>query len=279
MKLLVVAAFSFLLLLSPAFALNITVSADKAKVMYGENFTLSGAITYDNGTAGQFDYRAAVVAPKGIIVCDSKKTTTAADGTFSLTCSVPTSAQAAALGIPAVATRAVMPLRAGVTVLDPTNFTIVKKYAGNVLAINQDKLKTQLSTLANDMNAFVGNANAISAQCNSIISKAQARNLTLVANKCQSIKDKVASVVSSAKNITAEAREAEGKIGSANIEGLRDRLSTIRENMKGLIEDVKDAREEIKSAKWEAVAIKTSTSNSAGRSGLSVQTRNTAAGD
>jgi len=241
----------------PAFAddraLNITLSVDKTKLFLGENFTLSGKITFMNGTAGVFDYRAAVVAPKRVIICDTNRTQTAADGMFTLFCQVPTVDQANALGIPASRDRSVIPLKPGVAVLVPGTNQTIKKHTREVLAINPDKFRSQLNAVANDIDNFANRASVIVTECDKIIERAQRFNVTSVADKCAEIKARVNDLIANAHNLSAQARQLRDNLNATSVRDFRDGLAVIKDDMKDLRDALKDLKEVINNIRWEVL--------------------------
>ncbi|MBI4010030.1 MAG: hypothetical protein HY361_02440 [Candidatus Aenigmarchaeota archaeon] len=254
MKLIPIAAIlAFLLLVSNVFALNITVSVDKHKVLLGESFTLSGKITNDDGTAGVFDYRAAVVAPKRVIICDSNKTQTGSDGSFSLVCKTPTKEEADSLGIPAALNRAVIPLKAGVAVLDSAKNETVKRHTRAVLAVNPDKFKARVDAIISDTDNFSKKAEKILAECDKLIERAQRFNVTDVSDRCQALKDKLDGILQDIQNISAQAAQLRDNINAGNLDDFKDGLSIIKDDLKELRNEIKSISERIRSIRWEAL--------------------------
>ncbi|MBI2084728.1 MAG: hypothetical protein HYT70_03920 [Candidatus Aenigmarchaeota archaeon] len=252
MKKFLIGLLSFLLLVSPALALNISVSVDKNKVFMGDEITLTGKITFDNGTSSAFDYRAAVVAPKRIVVCDSNKTKTASDGTFSLKCKLPTAQEAASLGIPASDSRAVIPYVAGVAVKDPATNATVKKHARAILAVNQDKFSTELNGVSKSLDEFMTHAQNFVPECDQVAEKAARYNVTDVETQCLEIQQKVKDLITDAASLSEQAQQLESNISSSGIESFREALKTLRDDLKDLRNEIKDIKETIKSIKWEA---------------------------
>ena len=249
----ITAIITFLLLVSNVFAINITVSVDKHKVLLGESFILSGNITNDDGTSGVFDYRAAVVAPKRVIICDSNKTQTGSDGRFSLVCKTPTKEEADSLGIPAALNRAVIPLKAGVAVHDPVKNETVKRHTRAVLAVNSDKFKARANAIISDTYNFSKQAEKILAECDKVIEKAQRFNVTDVSDKCQALKDKLDGIIQDIQNISAQAVQLRDNISAGNLDDFKDGLSIIKDDLKELRNEIKSIRESIKSIRWEAL--------------------------
>ena len=242
----------FLLFITPVFALNISVSADRTKVFYGENFTVSGKITFDNGTAGVFQIRTAVVAPRRVIICDFNKTTDS-DGSFSIVCKAPTGNEAISLGIPAASERFVIPLRPGVSVLDPEKNITMKKHGREVLAINPDKKKQRLDEIMKEIDNFVNKANEIISECDKLQEKALKFNVTSVSVKCEVLKEQTNIVVANAQNISAKAKQLEDDINSTDLEDFKNGLSIVRDDLKDVKEGVKEARDLVRPIKWETL--------------------------
>ncbi len=247
------AILGFLLIISPAFALNITLSTDKEKLFLGETFTMKGKIAFDDGNSGTFDYRAAVVAPKRVIICDSNKTKTAADGTFTLVCKTPTKEEAVALGIPAASDRAIIPLRPGVAVFDSAKNETVKKHGRAVLAINPDKYKARFNGIFSDIDNFIKKSDSIVSECNKISERAQKFNVTSIVDKCQTLKDKLSSLIQDAQNISAQALELSKNLNATNLEDFKYGLSIIKDDMKEFRNEIKDLREQVKAIRWETL--------------------------
>lgn len=250
-KVLLSTILGFLLMMSPVFALNVSVSVDKTRVLLGESFTLTGKITHDNGLEAIFDYRAAVVAPKGIIICDSNKTKTKADGTFQLVCQTPTKEKANSLGIPASLERSVISLRTGVAVRDPEKNVTIKRHTSAVLAVNPDKFKARVNELASHISNFVRSTNAIISECDKLIERSERFNVTTVSERCQAIKDKVNALVADANNISGQAKQLSENINASDLEDFKAGLSIIKDDMKSLRDNLKDMRDRIKEIRWE----------------------------
>ncbi len=244
---------SLLLFVSSVSALNVTVSVDKTRVLLGENFTLSGKVTTDAGLPTVFTYRAAVVAPKKIIICDSNKTTTKPDGTFSLVCKVPTLEQAISLGIPAASDRSVIPLRAGVVVHDTSTNQTAKKHAKLVLALNPDKFKVRAGAIFSDVDNFIKKAGVILSECDKLIERAQRFNVTSVADRCEALKEKVNGIIEDARTIADQASKLRDDITAADIEDFKDGLSVIKDDLKDLRGEIKEVKDSIKEIRWETL--------------------------
>lgn len=252
-QVLIVAVLSFLVLVSPAFALNITLSTDKTKVLMGENITLTGKITFDNGTAASFQYRAAVVAPKGIIICDTNKTMTASDGIFSLKCQIPTADQANALGIPAALTRSVIPYKAGVAVKDVEKNQTVKKHAKEIIAVNPDKLAKELDTIIQRIDDFTNHSKRFLPECDAIAEKAARYNLTDITTRCLEIQAKINGMIANATAVSDKAKQLKANLNATSIEDFRESLKGLKESQKDLRDELKDIKDSIKSVRWEKV--------------------------
>ncbi len=252
-KLFLVSVLSFLVLVSPALALNITLSTDKVKVLMGENVTLTGKITFDNGTATSFQYRAAVVAPKRIIICDSNKTTTASDGTFTLSCKIPTAQEAVNLGIPASDRRSVIPYVSGVAVKDPVQNQTVKKHARAIIAVNPDKFNRELDGIVQKLSEFTNHSKAFVPECDTIAEKAARFNLTGIMTRCLEIQQKINDLITNATALSDQAKQLKGSINATSLEDFRDSLKTLHDDMKDLRDELKDIKDAIKSIRWETL--------------------------
>lgn len=252
-KLLLVGILAALLVVPSAFALNITVSSNKERVLYGENFTISGKIMNDNGTTGVFSYRAAVVAPKKILVCDSGNATTDSTGSFSVSCHAPTLQEAQTLGIPAVSERAVVPLRPGVAVyLNETN-TSVKKHGKEILSINPEKFKKTLDLVSRDLDKFVDSLNKTASMCDKISERAIKFNITNIADMCDSLKSNITSVMLQAENISAQAKQLKENVNSTDLKDFRAELSILKDSIKDLRNQMKSVKDSIKSVRWDTL--------------------------
>lgn len=250
-SLFLVGVLSFLILLPSAFALNITVSTDKTKILMGDNITLTGKITFDNGTTTAFQYRAAVVAPKRIIICDSNKTTTASDGTFTLNCKIPTADEANKLGIPAALTRSVIPYVTGVAVKDPVTNTTVKKHAKEIIAFNQDKLNRELDNIIQRVNEFINNSNRFLPECDAIAEKAMKFNITNVTSRCLEVQQKINDLITRATGISTQAQKLKSNVTAEDVKNLRDALKTLNEDQKDLRSALRNVKDAINSIRWE----------------------------
>lgn len=246
-----VGVLSFLVLISPALALNITLSVDKTKVFMGDNITMTGKVAFDNGTSAAFQYRAAVVAPKGIIVCDSNKTTTASDGSFTLNCKIPTVQEATSLGIPASERRSVIPYVAGVAVKDPVENQTVKRHARAIIAISQDKFNKELDGIIKTLDEFTNHSKRFVPECDAIAEKATRFNLTDITTKCLEIQQDINDLINNATALSEQARQLKNNATMTNVEEFRDSIKILRDNMKDLRDDLKNIKENIGSIKWE----------------------------
>ncbi len=249
--LLLIGALSFLVFITPAFALNITLSLDKTKVFMGDNITLAGKIAFDNGTATKFDYRAAVVAPKRVIVCDTNKTTTTSDGSFTLKCKIPTAQEATSLWIPASERRSVIPYVAGVAVKDPEKNETVKKHAQTIIALNKDKLDKELDAIVRDLDNFVNHSQRFIPECDAIAEKATRFNVTIVTTKCLQVQQRINDLIANATAISDQAKQIKANVTS--IEELRDSLKILKESLKDMRDELKDVKDAIKSVRWETL--------------------------
>ncbi|MBI2547367.1 MAG: hypothetical protein HYW23_02885 [Candidatus Aenigmarchaeota archaeon] len=259
-KIFIIGLLSFLLIISPAFALNITVSTDKTKVFMGDTVTLTGKIAFDNGTTTSFQYRAAFVAPKGIIVCDSNKTTTPSDGTFTLQCKLPTATNASSLGIPASDSRSVIPYVAGVAVKNPDTNQTIKKHAKEVLAVNPDKFGKELDKIAKDVDEFANNSKRFAPECDSIAEKAAKFNLTNITTQCLEIQQKLNDMLSNATNISSRAMQLKGGLNATSLQDFRELLKSMKDSQKDLRDELKNVKENIQSVRWDTLKeIKKST--------------------
>ncbi|MBI2543077.1 MAG: hypothetical protein HYW24_02745 [Candidatus Aenigmarchaeota archaeon] len=253
MRALLVGILSFLILVSPALALNITVSVDKYKVMMDENVTLSGTITFDNGSATKFEYRTAIVAPKRVIVCDSNRTMTASDGTFNLTCKIPTAEEANSLGIPAASTRSAIPYVAGVAVKDPVKNETVKKHARAVIAVNSEKLNRQFDRIITDIDNFVTQSRRFLPECDAVAENATRFNVTAVTTRCLEVQQKINDLILNSTELSNQARQLKDNISATSLEDFRNSLKTLADSQKDLRGELKDIKDTIKSVKWETL--------------------------
>jgi archaellum component FlaC len=244
---------SLLVVVSPAFALNITVSVDKTRVFMGDNITMSGKIMFDNGTTTEFQYRAAVVAPRRIIVCDSNKTSTASDGTFTLNCMIPTAADAEKLGIPASLTRAAIPYVAGVAVKNPDTNSTVKKYAKLIIAINQEKYGKELDNIIFSLNNFINQSSRFIPECDKIEETAAKYNVTNITTECIEIQEKINELIANATALSNQAQQLKANITAINIEDFRDSFKALQDSLKDLRSEVNNIKKDINSVKWDTL--------------------------
>ena len=250
-KLFLVGVLSFLVFVTPALALNITLSTDKTKVLMGENVTLTGKITFDNGSAASFDYRAAIVAPKRVIICDSNKTKTSADGAFTLKCKIPTAQEANNSGIPASDRRSVIPYVAGVAVKDPEKNETVKRHAPAIIALSQEKLNKELDAITNSFDNFINQSNRFLPECDEVAEKATRFNVTNVTTRCLEIQQKIKDLIADATSLSDQANQLKTNATAANITEFRDTLKALKDSLKDLRGELKDVKDAIKSVKWE----------------------------
>lgn len=237
----------------PALALNVTVSVDKTRVFMGDNVTLTGKITLDDNTTKAFEYRAAIVGPKRVIICDSNKTMTASDGTFTLKCKLPTAQEANNSGIPASLTRAAIPYVAGVAVKDPATNETVKRHARTIIAVNPDKFNNQLDEIIKGIDNFVNHSQRFVPECDAIAEKAARFNITDITTHCLEIQQKINNLISNATAISDKAKLLKTDINVTSIDDFRDALKDLKENMKDLRDELKDIKDSIRSVRWETL--------------------------
>ena len=252
-KVLVIAIISFLILVQTAFALNVTVSVDKTRVFMGDNVTLTGKITLDDGSTKSFEYRAAFVGPKRVIICDTNKTMTASDGTFTLKCKIPTAQEANNSGIPAALTRAVVPYKAGVTVNDTSINGTVKRYAKTIIAVNPEKFNNQLNEIIQRLDTFVNNSRIFAPECNRIAETAARFNLTNITMRCLEIQQKIDDLNTNITAISDQARQLKNNINATDFESFRDSLNTLKSTLKDLRDELKDIKDAIRAVRWDTV--------------------------
>ncbi len=250
---LIIAVLSFLVLVTPALALNVTVSVDKNKVFMGDSVTLSGKIMLDDNTTKVFEYRAAFVGPKRTIICDSNKTMTASDGTFTLKCKLPTAQEANNSGIPASLTRAVIPYKSGVAVKDPATNETVKRHARTIIAINPDKFNKHLDEIIQGIDNFVNQSQKFIPECDAIAEKATRYNVTDVTTHCLEIQQKINNLIANATAISDNAKQLKTDINATSIEDFTGVLKDLKESLKDLRDELKDIKDAIRSVRWDTL--------------------------
>lgn len=219
---------TFVLLISPAFALDINVSVDDRIVSPGENFTVSGTIAYPNGTTGVFTYRAGAVGPNRTFVCDSGTQQTSSNGIFSITCFAPNRTQAAELGIPAANTRAVIPLRAGVAVTNPETNETQKRHQ-TVLVVLKTELQSKLNSLINRLDSFIERATRAAVRCPEIPQERLRQFGINITVSCPNISQFVQNVTSKANELRQRAQLLSQNLTREGLEDLREEIKEFRQ--------------------------------------------------
>ncbi|MBI4015205.1 MAG: hypothetical protein HY362_00585 [Candidatus Aenigmarchaeota archaeon] len=236
-----------------ALALNITVSSSSHKVFMGDTVTISGKIFTDEGATGIFEYRAAVVGPKRVIVCDSNKTTTFADGTFSLVCKLPTAEEAVALGIPAASTRSVIPYIAGVAVKDTGKNETVKKHTKAILAVNKDRFSKQLDTMIRHMDQYIAHMNTVSQKCTDIAERAERFGLVNISEGCLRIQERTSIITGNMTAIENQAKQLKDNLNATDFPGFVDSLEGMKGYMGNLTSEMKGFGGMMMKVRWEGL--------------------------
>jgi len=233
------------LVIPSAFALQINVTTDKKVVFPGDNVTITASVKTDNGTAQVFDVRVAAVAPPKVLVCDTNRTKTDANGTITFVCNIPTLQQLNASGVPAALTRAAIPIRGGIAVLDnATNQTIKKHTDRALILLNRDKWNAKANEIIARLNEVVNRSSDLAARCEEAVSKAATRNLTLPGVNCASISAVGANAAAMIANLTA----TRDNPAAADFESFRTQMASVRDAIKALREQAASVRESIRSA-------------------------------
>lgn len=181
---------------SAVLAVKIDASVDKRIVVPGGTMTVTGTITNDDGTAGNFEYRVAVVAPgksdggERIVVCDSGKLSTNGSKDVSYDCSIPTLDGLKTLGVQNADERLVIPLKGGIAVFDSTE-NKSKKIHGKALIVNTARLQGRLDNALTHLDAFITRAQELVTKCDNITARAEEAGAENVIDRCTSFQEKM----------------------------------------------------------------------------------------
>lgn len=220
--------------------ISINMQLDKRIVPAGGNLSLSGSITYENGTSGNFDYRIAVVAPgrkdggDRIIVCDSAKKSTNGTANVSFLCQVPTIEGLQQMGIENAAERSVIPLKGGIAVLDTSTNKTAKKH-GEALIVNSDKIRAKLESASDRLDAFINKSEELGSRCDNITARAAEAGAQNVVERCADFQMKLQNKIDSAVQAKDRINDALGSLGnltSFNFRDLKDRLLNFGDGVK-----------------------------------------------
>lgn len=238
-------------------AVNVTTSIDKNAVAPGGTLTVSGTITSDDGSPGNFDYRIAMVAPgksdggDRIIICDSKKQSTNGTSNVSLSCQIPTIEGLQQLGVENAANRFVIPLKGGIAVIDPAKNETVKKHVKSMI-VNTEKLQTRLDNALDSLNAFIKRAEELGARCDNITAKAEEAGADNVVTRCANFQSKLNNQIERAANAKEKINDIIGRLNATsllNFDNLKTSLTGFGEGAKNFKIETKDLREFVEKAK------------------------------
>lgn len=244
---------TLMLTASVALAAQIDVSIDKRTVSPGGTITVTGTITSDDGEAGEFTYRVVAVAPgqrhggEKVIVCDSGRQTTGADGAVSFECNIPTIAELEELGVENAADRSVIPIKGGIVARDSATNETAKK-SGKALIINTDKFKEKFEAALERLDAFIGHAQDVIAKCENITARAEESGLTDTVERCGSVQEKMQEKIDDALAAQERIDNAISNIddlGNFSFDRLKDSLVNFRRGGEDFRVDVRDLRRHV----------------------------------
>ncbi len=231
---------------SAALALKVDATVDKNVVTFGDTIKVTGSITDDEGNPGAYDYRvAAIVAGKSdggerVIICDSGRQTSGADGAVSFECEIPTLEEMQSLGVENAGDRFAIPLKGGIAAWDPaTNES--DKDSGKAVIVNKDHVQTKLEAALERIDAFIAKAEEGMARCDNITARAEEAGAEKVIERCGEFQKKMQ------ENIE-KALMAQERIQSAlgNLENSTYDFDELKESFHGFSEGSKAFRGEVK---------------------------------
>lgn len=177
-------------------AVQVDADVDKRIVALGGSLTVTATITDDNNTAGNFEYRIAVIGPgqkdggERVVICDSQAQNTNGVANVSFVCNIPNITGLQELGIQNADDRFVIPLKGGVAVIDPATNETVKEH-GKALIVNTGKISTRLDSVLDRINAFIDRAQNLITRCDNITARAEEAGAENVIERCTSFQERV----------------------------------------------------------------------------------------
>ncbi len=234
-----------------ALAVELDASVDKRIVAPGGTLTVTASVTDDDGNAGNFDYRIAVIAPgrsdggERIIVCDSGKLNTGGSANVSFDCQIPTLEGLQELGVDNAAERAVIPLRGGIAVRDPATNESEKEH-GKALIINTDKFRVRFEEALTRIDAFISRAQELIARCDNITARAEEAGAERVIERCANFQEKVQEKIDKAVQAQERINNALAKLddpSTLNFDDLKNAFVNFRNGARDFKVDTKDLRE------------------------------------
>jgi hypothetical protein len=238
-------------------AVEINVSIDKHVVKPGDSITVSGTITDDNGNPGVFNYRATAIVAKHnnggdrVIICDSGKQTTASDGAVSFECKIPTISELASMGVENAAERAVIPIKGGISAIDPETNESKKKH-DKALILNTEKFEQKFKNALDRLDSFIAHAQELIARCDNITARAEEAGAERVIERCANFQEKMQKQIDKALAAQERINNAIKNLDSLNItefENLGRGLVNFKDGTRDFKVEVKDIREFIEKSK------------------------------
>ena len=242
---------TMVLMSSAVLAAQIDVEVDTHAVLPGDSIMVTGAITDDDGNAGEFDYRVAAVVPAKrnggdrIIICDSERQTTGTDGAVSFECEIPTIDELEALGVENAADRSVIPLRGGIVTKDPVTDEVTKKH-GRAIIVNKDILQDKLEAILERIDNFIAHAEEAIAKCDAIIERAEAAGAETAIDRCGAFQEKMQGQIDKALDAQERVNNAISNLddlGDVSFDEIRDSFRGFREGAGEFKSDVRELRQ------------------------------------
>jgi hypothetical protein len=236
------------LVFASAVVLAVQVDVDTSARVFspGDTMVINGTITDDEGNAGSFDYRVAVVAPASggrVLVCDSGTVNTNGSSSFEFGCAIPTIQEFVDLGIANAETRAAIPLKGGIAVKNSTTNSSEKFHAGLLLVRNDDVLESRIQHAIQQLERFIAAAENSINKCDALIERAEAAGVESVVQRCESLKEKLEADIE--KALIAQNR-LEGILNSTedfDFTDVKDALVDFRQSVAKSRSEVSDFRD------------------------------------
>lgn len=252
-------AFMTTLVLTSAIALaaKVDVNVDKRIVSPNSTLVISGTITDDNGTSGNFDYRIAVIGPgkrdggERIIICDSGKQNTNGTSSISFNCQIPTLEGLQELGIENSAERAVIPLKGGVAVFDPATNKTEKEHA-KALIVNTGKFQTRYENAIERLDGFIARAQELFLRCDNITARAEEAGAEKVIERCNKFQSKLQEQINKAAQAKERINNALSNLNnltSFNFDNLKDSFVNFKDGARDFKIEVKDVKDFVEKAR------------------------------
>ncbi len=239
MKSTVIVVIAVMFLVSPAFAATATVEADRSRANPGDVVTVTGRISDIAANSSVFDYRGACVAPSRVVIYDTGRVQTGADGSFSFSCAIPSLENLSASGVPAVSARSVIPIVVGVAYNDSGS---MKKAHGVVFVVNTVKLNEKLSKIEEQVKKTLSRMDGFAARVDSLLQRANKSGGARAVEDLQWLKAHIGDIRNTSAALLAKLREAKqaGDAGS-----LRELLRAYEGGLKNIEKYVRFSKEEL----------------------------------